>query len=141
MGVSSSGHLQTTSARPAAGGKQRGVVTRWLPATDMIAVVVYPRSLLLVACRAALEDTLIRGTRPLCCPCRTLASLAILVLVHQSYTTVAWHSSSAAAGSTGRALLARTAQPNALFGLMIALPPWARRAMLAGRQHCLVVPA
>lgn len=28
MGVSSSGHLQTTSARPVAGSKHRGVVTR-----------------------------------------------------------------------------------------------------------------
>lgn len=67
------------------------------------------------------------------CMHRTLASLAVLVLVHQSYSTGVWQSSSGAvaSGSLGRTLLgpalpASAVQSNALFGLMTALPQWAR---------------
>jgi hypothetical protein len=58
--------------------------------------------------------------------CRTLASLAVLVLVHQSYTTVNWQSGSAIR-STGRALLSlRSPHPNAVFALTESLPQWAK---------------
>jgi PQ loop repeat len=65
--------------------------------------------------------------------CRTLASLAVLVLVHQSYTSVNWQSGGPAA-SAGRALLSlRSSHPNAFFGVTESLPQWAKCAICSVR--------